>query len=89
MSTVNAKQFFYVTDEQVKDLKDKFALLVRKLGAKNTKGTDRYKFEVDFAYAIDAFDNGPKYFKSKLFEQANAVVNALTAKVKSIDTKAT
>lgn len=75
-------------DELVKELKEKFARLVRKLGQKNQKGTKRYEFEVNFAYALNELEQGPIYLRGKLFEQANDVANELVSYLKSVKSEA-
>lgn len=71
-------------DEHVKELKEKFARLIRKLGAKNTAGSKRHEFEVNFAYALHELEMGPLYLRGKLFEQANDVTNALVTHAKTL-----
>ncbi len=65
------------------ELKERFARHIRFLGAKNTKGTQRYQFEVDFMYALNELEQGPPYLRGKLFERPNAVINKLVAAVKA------
>jgi len=71
-------------DEHVKELKEKFARLIRKLGLKNAKGSKRYEFEVNFAYALYELEVGPAYLRGKLFEQANEAANSLVTYVKTL-----
>lgn len=71
-------------DEHVKELKEKFSRLIRKLGRENARGTKRHEFEVNFAYALHELELGPAYLRGKLFEQANDVANALVVHVKTL-----
>ena len=64
-------------DEHLKALKLKFASLIRNLGPKNTKGSPRYEFEVEFMYTLNELEQGPIYLRGKLFERANEVTNKL------------
>lgn len=59
------------------DLKERFARNVWKLGNKNTVGSKRYIYEVDFAYLIDEIERGSTYLRGKAFERANSLVNAM------------
>ena len=70
-------------DNHLKDLTDKFNRLVRSLGDRNKKGTDRYRFEVEFAYALNEVTNCPVYMQGKMFDKAAAVVNSLISFIKN------
>lgn len=64
-------------------LKETFANNIRALGSKNTKGSARYQFEVDFMYALNELEQGPTYLRGKLYERPNAVINKLMAYIKA------
>lgn len=67
------------------ELKERFARHIRLLGARNTKGTPRYMFEVDFCYALNDLEQGPIYLRGKLFEKPNNVINRLVGFIKTLD----
>ena len=81
-------------DAHVTELCNRFNRLIKTLGYNNQRqysmedncfvgeGSERYKFEVDFAYAIHELQVGPFYLKGKLFDDANAIVNDLVAFIK-------
>ena len=70
------------------ELKERFARQIRFLGAKNTKGSKRYEFEIDFCHSLNDLEQGPIYLRGKLFERPNAVINKLIAHVKTLDPQA-
>jgi hypothetical protein len=84
MKQIGATPTTFSYDEHTKELKEKFARLIRKLGPKNTKGCKRYEHEVNFAYALNALEQGPSYLRGKLFEQANDVANSLVSYLKTV-----
>lgn len=65
------------SENHVKELNERFGRLIKQLGWRNEKGTDRYKFEVDFAYAVNEISICPTYLKGKMFDKASGVVNNL------------
>lgn len=74
----------------VKELQERFNRLVKELGwtSKTTKGsyekgTERYKFEVDFVYAIREIELAPAYLKGKVFDKALNIVNSLIGRIKT------
>jgi len=67
------------------ELKERFARQIRFLGIKNTKGSPRYQFEVDFCHALNDLEQGPPYLRSKLFERPNNVINRLITFIKTIE----
>ena len=71
-------------EDHVKELKERFARLIWSLGPNRSKGTKRYDYEVDFAYALNDLEQGPPYLRGKLFEKANAVANSLVAYIKTM-----
>lgn len=71
-------------EDHVKELKERFARLIWSLGPNRGKGTKRYDYEVDFAYALNDLEQGPPYLRGKLFEKANAVANSLVAFIKTM-----
>jgi hypothetical protein len=72
----------------LKELKERFARHIHLLGWKNTKGSKRYDFEVDFMFALNDLEQGPPYLRGKLFERPNAVINRLVAHAKTLEPKA-
>jgi hypothetical protein len=70
-------------EEHVAELNDRFGQLVRALGSNRSVGSVRYKYEVDFAYAMNEVVQGPPYLRGKLFEQANSIANGLSNYLKS------
>lgn len=70
-------------EEYVAELNDRFGQLVRALGPNRSKGSVRYKYEVDFAYAMNEVVQGPTYLRGKLFEKANSIANGLSSYLKS------
>jgi hypothetical protein len=75
-------------DDHIADLKDRFARLVWALGPNRGRGTIRYTYEVDFAYALNEIEQGPLYFRGKLVERATAIVNSLVGFVKALEAPA-
>lgn len=71
-------------DTHVKELNERFARLVKNLGVSNKKGTDRYKFEVNFAYALNEILICPKYMQGKMFDVAAGIVSQLINHLKVI-----
>jgi hypothetical protein len=69
-------------DYHVKELNDRFGRLIKNLGINNRKGSDRYAFEVDFAYALHDIKMGPSYMQGKMFDKAAGIVNSLIAAIK-------
>lgn len=76
------------SDIHVKELNERFARLIRGLGYNNSKGTDRYNFETEFAYAIHEITAGPVYMQGKMFDKAAAVVNNLINHLKALKEEA-
>lgn len=76
-------------DNRVKEINERFNRLIKNVDQSNTrrfsmqkmafieKGTDRYQFEVDMAYAINEVMKAPSYMQGKTFESAAGVVNRL------------
>jgi len=80
--------------ENIKELSEKFSRLIKQLGSNNKKdwkkGTEstRYRFEVEFAYAINEIAICPEYLQGKMFDAASGVVNNLINHLKSLKEKA-
>jgi hypothetical protein len=74
-SALSQPSFNY--EAHVTELKERFARLIKQLGANNKKGSDRYQFEVDFSYAMYDVETAPPYLQGKMFDQASSVVSAL------------
>lgn len=74
-------------ETQTKEVNDKFRLLVRNLGANNTKGTVRYQYEVDFAHAINEIRWAPSYIVQKYVDKANLIVSNLIKDLQPQSTK--
>lgn len=83
--------------DNVKELSERFARLIKQLGSNNRRtkegktkdGKDiyvkslRYKFEVDFAYALHEIVSCPRYLQGKMFDNASGIVNDLITHLKS------
>lgn len=50
---------------------------VQVLGKNSTRGTDLYKYQVDYSYVINEIVVGPNYFASKYISEANAIIAEL------------
>jgi len=86
---------YFNTELHVKELNDRFSRLVKNFGANNRrifsidknqfvdKGTDRYNFEVNFAYAINDVMQSPTYMQGKMFDKASTVMSRLVAHQKN------
>lgn len=66
----------------VKDLNERFGRMIKQLGPNNRRGSPRYEFEVNFAYALNEIANCPFYLQGKMFDLASAMVNSLMSQVK-------
>jgi hypothetical protein len=67
----------------VKELNERFSRLIKNFGANNKKGTDRYNYEVQFAYALNEISQAPTYMKGKMFDRASNIVSKLIAQLKT------
>jgi len=67
----------------VKELNERFGRLIKNLGPNNRKGTERYSFEVSFAYALNEIDQSPTYMQGKMFDKASSIVSKLISALKS------
>lgn len=74
-STAPIQNFDY--ESHSKELQERFGRLIKQLGVKNTKGSSRYQFEVDFMYALNEIKNCPPYLQGKMFDKASNVVTNL------------
>ena len=84
-------------DSHVKELNERFGRLIKNLGNNNRRtfsqekgefideGSDRYNFEVDFAYALNEIKMGPVYMQGKMFDKAAGVVNSLINHIKELE----
>ncbi len=70
--------------KQLMDINARFGRLVRNLGYANDKTTLRYKFETDFAYALNEIEKAPPYIPQKFVDRAGQIVDEL---VKAINVK--
>ena len=70
-------------EAQVKEVNSKFARLIRSLGHDNTKGSERHRFEVDFAYALHEITMAPIYMQQKFVDRANLIVADLIKQIKT------
>lgn len=68
---------YFDFEKHFQDLKDRFARNQWLLGQKNTKGTIRYDYEVDFTYLVDEMERGPVYARIKRYEQANNLLASM------------
>ncbi len=59
------------------DLRERFSRNIWMMGFSNSKGTDRYNYEVEFTYLLDELVRGPLYARGKRFEQLNALINSM------------
>lgn len=76
-------------DSHVKELNERFSRLIKNLGSNNRRiyseekgqflyeGSDRYRFEVDFSYALNEIQKCPPYMQGKMFYKASNVVSNL------------
>lgn len=46
--------------------------------------SDRYKFEVEFAYLLDEISKSPDYIVQKLLDKSNILISELIAKIKDL-----
>jgi len=76
------------TEVHVKELSERFARLIKNFGERNKKGTDRYQFEVDFAYALNEIHHCPNYMKGKMFDRAASIVNGMIGRLKTLQERA-
>jgi len=67
----------------VSDLNSEFSVLIDQLGINNRCGSQRYRFEVDFAYALNEVEMCPTYLQRKMFDDARSIVNQLSASLKA------
>ena len=67
----------------VKELNERFSRLIKNFGANNRKGSDRYNYEVQFAYALNEIAQAPIYMKGKMFDRASNIVSKLIAQLKT------
>ena len=65
-------------DQVVNYLNHAFARAIQPLGYKNTKGTDLYTYQVDFAYMIDNIQRSPTYIVSKIITECNRLIDTIT-----------
>lgn len=70
-------------DEALRSLREKFARLIVRLGANNSRGTRRHDFEVEFCYAVRELEACPPYLAGKVFDRVANVCNALFQTVRS------
>lgn len=73
------------TEFNVDSLNEKFKTLIRGLGINNRKGTLRYQFEVDFAYALNELDSCPAYLKGKMYDKASNILSSLITTLRNKD----
>ena len=87
----------YVTESMIRETVDKFNRLIKTLGINNTSGiawvdgapkrrkpaSDRYKFEADFAYALNELQQGPFCLRSRLHDELSRVVISLIEYLKT------
>jgi len=86
---------YFNAEVHVKELNERFSRLVKNLGANNRriysteksqfadKGTDRYNFEVNFAYALNEIEQCPAYMQGKMFDKASVIVSRLITHLKT------
>ena len=67
-------------DQVVNYLNHAFAKAVQPLGNKNTKGTDLYDLQVNFAYLIDSIQRSPEYIVSKIITDCNRLIDTISEK---------
>ncbi len=72
-----------LTSDHLRDLKGRFARHIRLLGSRNTKGTKRYEYEVEFCYITNEIERGVEHARSKMFERANNLINDLLGQLKT------
>ena len=70
-------------EEHTKELNERFGRLIKQLGVNNRKGTPRYGFETEFAYAIHEIEQSPAYLQGKMFDNASSVVSSLINHLKT------
>ena len=70
-------------DEALRSLREKFARLIGRLGANNSRGTRRHEFEVEFCYAVRELEACPPYLAGKLFDRVANVCTALAQTIRS------
>ena len=85
-------------DSHVKELNERFARLIKNLGSNNRRfysmekgayvdeGSERYNFEVEFAYAINEIMLGPVYMQGKMFDKAAGIMNSLINRINELET---
>jgi hypothetical protein len=67
----------------VKELNERFGRLIKNFGSNNRKGTERYNFEVAFAYALNEIEQCPDYMQGKMFDKATSIVSRLISALKT------
>jgi len=71
------------TEIHIKEINERFGRLIKNLGSNNRKGTERYNFEVNFAYAIREIEQSPSYMQGKMFDKATGIVGRLISMLKT------
>jgi hypothetical protein len=74
---------YFNAELHVKELNERFSRLIKNFGTNNRKGSDRYNFEVAFAYALNDIDQCPSYMQGKMFDKATSIVSRLIAALKN------
>lgn len=101
MANPNHEQVF-ITDAMIRDVCEKFGRLIKTLGINNSSGigwqnnqsrrrrppTDRYRFEVEFAYALNELQRGPYCMRTRLYDELSQVVIRLIEHLKTTPAQA-
>jgi hypothetical protein len=74
---------YFNSQLHVKELNERFGRLIKNFGSNNRKGTERYNFEVAFAYALNEIEQCPTYMQGKMFDKATSIVSRLIAALKT------
>jgi len=84
MSSKHANPIPYFNAElHMNELNERFSRLIKNFGHNNRKGTERYNFEVAFAYALHEIDTCPPYMQGKMFDKATSIVSRLISALKT------
>lgn len=75
-------------DTHKTEISSRFGRLIKQLGPNNKKGSTRYNFEVEFAYAINELEHCPRYLQGKMYDALTGIVSSLIAHLRSRETEA-
>ena len=71
------------TELHLTELNERFGRLIKNFGVSNKKGTERYNFEVNFAYAVNEITQSPAYMQGKMFDKATSIIGRMISALKT------